>query len=127
MATTEELYEKGQEVRRKLFGDPTLSSASAAGELAPEFMKIVTQTLFGEIYTRPALDLKTRSMITLAALCVLGREPQIRQHLIGALHVGVTREQIIEIFSQMAFYGGIPVALNAITVAKGVFDQQKIK
>ncbi len=75
MATTEELYQKGEEVRKKLFGDPTPISAVAATELMPDLMRIITETLFGEIWTRPALDIKTRSMITLAALCVSGRKP----------------------------------------------------
>ena len=80
--------------------------------------------IYGEIYNRPAVNLQTRSLCTIAALTVLGHSPQlIRRHIQGALHIGVSKEQITEIISQMVFYGGMPAAINAFRVAKETFDE----
>ena len=96
---------------------------SAMAELAPEVMELVDSVVYGEIYNRPAVNLQTRSLCTIAALTVLGHSPQlIRRHIQGALHIGVTKEQISEIISQMVFYGGMPAAINAFRVAKETFD-----
>ena len=93
-------------------------------ELAPEVMELVDSAVYGEIYNRPAVNLQTRSLCTIAALTVLGHSPQlIRRHIQGALHIGVTKEQITEIISQMVFYGGMPAAINAFRVAKEAFDE----
>jgi len=93
-------------------------------ELAPEVMRLVDSVIYGEIYNRPAVDLKTRSLCTIAALVVLGHSPQmIKRHISGALHIGVTREEISEIIGQMVFYGGMPAAVNAFRMAKEAFDE----
>ena len=103
-------------------GDPGPPPAMA--ELAPEVMELVDSVVYGEIYNRPAVDLNTRSLCTIAALTVLGHSPQlIKRHIRGALHVGVTKQQICEIISQMVFYGGMPAAVNAFRVAKETFDE----
>jgi 4-carboxymuconolactone decarboxylase len=97
---------------------------AAMAELAPEVMRLVDSVIYGEIYNRPAVDLKTRSLCTIAALVVLGHSPQmIKRHISGALHVGVTREEISEIIAQMVFYGGMPAAVNAFRMAKEAFDE----
>ena len=99
--------------------------APVMSELAPEIMDLVDQVVYGEIYNRPAVDLQTRSLCTIAALTVLGHSPDlIRRHIQGALNVGVTREQICEIIAQMIFYGGMPAAINAFRAAKESFDQK---
>jgi len=104
------------------YGNPGPPPAMA--ELAPEVMQLVDETIYGEIYNRPAVNLQTRSLCTIAALTVLGHSPDLlARHIQGALHVGVTREQISEIISQMVFYGGMPAAVNAFRVAKETFDQ----
>ncbi|SVA95828.1 uncharacterized protein METZ01_LOCUS148682 [marine metagenome] len=104
------------------YGNPGPPPAMA--ELAPEVMQLVDETIYGEIYNRPAVNLQTRSLCTIAALTVLGNSPELlARHIQGALHVGVTREQISEILSQMVFYGGMPAAVNAFRVAKETFDQ----
>ncbi|MCH7737380.1 MAG: carboxymuconolactone decarboxylase family protein, partial [Chloroflexi bacterium] len=77
---------------------------AAMAELAPEVMRLVDSVIYGEIYNRPAVDLKTRSLCTIAALVVLGHSPQmIKRHISGALHIGVTREESSEIIAQMVF------------------------
>ena len=98
---------------------------AAMAELAPEIMKLVDSVVYGEVYNRPAVDLKTRSLCTIAALVVLGHSPEmIKRHITGALHIGVTREEISEIIGQMIFYGGMPAAVRAFRVAKETFDEQ---
>ena len=97
---------------------------AAMAELAPEVMRLVDSVIYGEIYNRPAVDLKTRSLCTIAALVVLGHSPQmIKRHISGALHIGVTRDEISEIIGQMVFYGGMPAAVNAFRMAKEAFDE----
>ena len=88
-------------------------------------MRLVDAVVYGEIYNRPAVDLRTRSLCTIAALVVLGHSPQmIKRHITGALHIGVTEEEISEIIAQMVFYGGMPAAVNAFRIAKETFDEQ---
>ncbi len=110
-------YEAGAEVLKKLFGAPP-----RPGTLPDDFMNITVEHLFGKIWTRPGLELQERSMITLAALTVLGRENELRVHLRGALNLGIPREKIEEILMHLAHYGGWPCAVSALRVAKEVFE-----
>ena len=112
------------EFRQHYYGpDNNPVPPAAMAELAPEVMRLVDSVIYGEIYNRPAVDLKTRSLCTIAALVVLGHSPQmIRRHISGALHIGVTREEISEIIAQMIFYGGMPAAVQAFQMAKEAFD-----
>ena len=116
----EEIYQRGRAVKGELFGVGK-ESAVPPGHLAEDLLRLTDDWVFGQIYTRPGLDLKTRSMLTVAALTVLGKDDYLRRHLQGALHVGVTREEIKEILMQMAFYGGMPVALKALRIAHEEF------
>jgi len=75
------------------------------------------------VWSRPGLELPHRSMITIAALTALGREPELKSHIRGGLNLGLTREQIVEIIMQMAFYAGQPAAHAGFRAAKEVFDQ----
>ncbi len=117
---SEEGYQRGRAVKRELFGAGK-ESAVPPGHLAEDLLRLTDEWVFGNIYTRPALDLKTRSMLTVAALTVLGKDDYLRRHLQGALHVGVSREEIKEILMQMAFYGGIPCALRGLRIADEEF------
>lgn len=114
---SEETYRQGLEMKRRLFGAGKERPVSH-GHLADDLLRLSDELVFGRVYTRPGLDLKTRSMLTVAALTVLGRDDYLRRHLQGALHVGVTPAEIKEILMQMAFYGGMPVALKALRVAE---------
>jgi 4-carboxymuconolactone decarboxylase len=113
---SEEAYRDGLEVKRRLFGAGKERPVQH-GSLADELLRLSDEMVFGRIYTRPGLDLRTRSMLTVAALTVLGRDDYLRRHLQGALHVGVTPAELKEILMQMAFYGGMPVALKALRIA----------
>ncbi len=121
-----ERYQKGLAIRKQLFGDYLSPGAKAAKELAPDLLPLAWECIFGGIWARPGLDIKSRSMCTLSILTVLQREEELRQHIIGALNLGITKEQIIEIFMQMGFYAGIPVAKTALTIAKEVFEELKV-
>ncbi|PKB72862.1 MAG: hypothetical protein BZY75_04980 [SAR202 cluster bacterium Io17-Chloro-G7] len=120
-----DLRQAAAEFRRRYYG-PSNSPGQppAMSELAPEVMNLVDSVIYGEIYNRPAVNLQTRSLCTIAALVVIGHSPQlIKRHIQGALHVGVTKEQISEIIAQMIFYGGMPAAVRAFQVAKETFDE----
>jgi 4-carboxymuconolactone decarboxylase len=81
---------------------------------------------FADVYTRPGLDLKTREMLTVAALTVLGYpQAELKDHIRGALNVGCTTDQILEIILQMAVYAGFPAALEAVKTAASVFGESK--
>lgn len=122
---TDDRYEQGLAVKRALFGAGR-ESPVPKGHLAEELLRYTDEWVFGHIYTRPGLDLRTRSMLTVAALTVLGKDDYLRRHLQGALHVGVTREEIKEILMQMAFYGGIPCALRGLRIAQEEFEAQDL-
>lgn len=80
---------------------------------------------FGDIYSRPGLDLKSREIATVAALTTLGNaEPQLKAHIDGALNVGCTRTEIVEVIIQMAVYAGFPAALRAMNAAATVFEER---
>lgn len=83
---------------------------------------------FGDVYSRPGLDLKSREIATVAALTALGNaEPQLKVHINGGLNVGCTRQEIVEVIIQMAVYAGFPTALRAMNIAKTVFQERDEK
>lgn len=103
------------------------SSVSARNEIRPVVPKLVELTegvLFGDVWERPGLSKRDRSLITVAALVALYRTDQLRGHLERALGNGVTKEEIAEVITHLAFYSGWPTAVNAARVAKGVFEGQ---
>jgi 4-carboxymuconolactone decarboxylase len=112
----EKTYQEGLAVKRRLFG-PGKERPLPPGHLADDLLRLSDEMVYGRVYTRAGLDLKTRSMLTVAALTVLGKDEELRRHLQGALHVGVTPEEIKEILMQMAFYGGIPCAMKGYRIA----------
>lgn len=125
MATVEERMAKGLAKRRELWGNvqPTLSD----DEFTSQLMDLVNEVLFGEIWCRPALTVQQREIACLAALTALGKENQLRAHVRSSLNVGLTKGQIGEVLIQMAFYAGLPAALNALAVAHGVFKEAEQK
>jgi len=100
------------------------TSRSAMEEVAPQLAKYSSDVLFGDVWERPGLSKRDRSLITVATLTALYRTNQLRSHIQRALDNGVTKDEIGEIITHIAFYGGWPTAANAVTVAKEVFDSQ---
>ena len=122
MQPEETRYDRGLATMRKMFG-PGIDSALKSLEAAsPDLARCLVEFPFADIYTRPGLDLKTREMLTVAALTVLGYpQAELKDHIRGALNVGCTPDQILEIILQMAVYAGFPAALNGLFAAKEVF------
>ncbi len=98
------------------------SSRSAMLEVSPKLAELTADVLFGDVWERPGLSKRDRSLITVAALIALYRTEQLRGHIGRALDNGVTKDEIGEVISHLAFYAGWPTAANAVRVAKEVFD-----
>jgi len=105
-------FDRGAQVLEQLFGFRPTSE-----QTTDDFARVTIENLFGDVWSRPGLALRDRSLATVSALVVLGREAELRQHLTGALRVGITREQIRELMLQLAHYGGWPVAVMGLRVA----------
>ena len=99
------------------------SPRSVMQEVAPHLAELSADVLFGDVWERPGLSKRDRSLITVATLTALYRTDQLRGHIRRALDNGVTRDEIGEVITHMAFYGGWPTAANAARVAKEVFDE----
>jgi 4-carboxymuconolactone decarboxylase len=117
-----ERFERGLAKLREIDGEQGDRVVAALQDIAPDFATYVVEFPFGDIYCRPGLDLKTREIATVAALTAMGTAlAQLKVHLHGALNVGCTRQEVIEIIMQMAVYAGFPAALNGVAAAKEVF------
>lgn len=92
---------------------------------APKLIELTEKVLFGDVWERPGLSKRDRSLITVAALVALNREQQLRGHLDRALNNGVTKDELIELFTHLAFYSGWPTAVSAALLAKDVFEAPK--
>ncbi len=129
MATLDDRFEKGLEMRQRLGGGQGRvfrGSVPAAYKLAPDMYRLTTECLYGSIWSRPGLDVRYRGMATLTASVVQLAGPQVRAYIRNALNLGVTPEEIVEILMMSAFYGGIPASYNALAIAKEVFEESGI-
>lgn len=119
-----ELYQRGMHEIRKQLGPMADAYIQSIKALSPEFAWVNVTFPFAELYTRGVLDLKTRELCTVAALTVQGFSTiQLKVHIGAALRSGASREEIVEIITQMIAYGGFPAATNALMTAKAVFDE----
>ena len=117
--------EKGREILARL--DPGNEERLRAlfDGVAPGMTDIILG-FFGEVYARPGLCLRDRMLVTLSAIAALGHaQPQLAAHVQNALNIGLTREEIAEVFVQISGYAGFPASLNALATAKAVFEQDK--
>ncbi len=94
-----------------------------AQQLAPDFFKMVTEFCFGGFWARPGLDLRNRSLCTVAQLAALGKTNELKGPLMGALNLGIKREELIEVLMQTSQYAGIPAAVQALTAAAEVLGE----
>lgn len=121
--SSDERYRRGEQILQRLHADAIERLRRSLDGIAPDLARYVTEFAYGDIYARPGLGLREREIVTIAALAALGTAPsQLRSHLTGALNAGVTREEIVEILLQIAIYAGFPAALNALAVAREVFE-----
>lgn len=117
----EERYNKGLQTRREILGDEHVDRAQRKlNEFNGPFQEFITRYAWGEIWQRPGLTRRERSLITLAALVPLNREPEFRMHIRAALRNGVTVEEIRELLMHLALYCGLPAANAAIHAAEEV-------
>ncbi|PRR86108.1 carboxymuconolactone decarboxylase family protein [Clostridium luticellarii] len=115
-------YELGVNKLSEVDGTGGTGVVESLKDIAPDLGKYIIEFAFGDIYTRPSLDLKQRELVTLSTLAALGGcEKQLDVHINGALNVGISKEKIIEVFIQCIPYLGFPKVLNAVSVAKNVF------
>jgi 3-oxoadipate enol-lactonase/4-carboxymuconolactone decarboxylase len=121
---TDPLYERAIQVRREVLGDEHVDAAiERTTPFTEEFQQLINRYAWGEIWTRPGLDRRTRSCITLTALVALNRMDELAMHVRAALRNGLTREEIGEVLLQTAVYCGVPAANSAFAVAQRVLDE----
>lgn len=121
-------YRRGAALLREIDGAAGENVIRALADIAPDFADLLIEYPFGDIYSRPGLDLPAREIATIAMLAALGNAtPQLKVHIHAALNVGLSRTQIVEVFIQVSVYAGFPAALNALMAAKEVFAQHEDK
>ena len=109
--------EKGLKKRAELFGErDSLERIEQLRQFDEGFARLLTDVCFGDVWSRPGLPTKIRSMITVAALITLGRLPELKNHMVGALRAGVTEQELKEIVVHLSQYAGIPAAVQAVRV-----------
>jgi 4-carboxymuconolactone decarboxylase len=125
---SKDVYAAGLEVRRHMFG---AAGADQQIEAATDFTRplqdMVTRYCFGEVWNRPALDHKTRSMLTLALLTALGKQNQLRVHVRGAIQNGVSKEEIREVLMHSMIYAGLPAAVDSFATTTEVLKQMGLE
>jgi 4-carboxymuconolactone decarboxylase len=118
----ESRLERGTRALSEIDGEAGERVVSALADIAPDFARYLLEFPFGDIYSRPGLDLRAREIATIAALTAIGNAtPQLKVHIEAGLNVGLSREEITEIIMQMSVYAGFPSALNGLFAAKEVF------
>ena len=122
-----ERYKRGLQKLKEIDGENGEAVINSLQDIAPDLARYTIEFPFGDVYSRDGLDLKSREIATVAALTALGNaQPQLKVHINGALNVGCTKTEIIEVIIQMAVYAGFPSALNGINVAREVFEERQI-
>ena len=117
-------YEEGMRVRREVLGDAHVDRAAARTTAFTEgFQDFITRYAWGEIWTRPGLDRRTRSCITMTAMVALGKMDELEMHVRAAMRNGLSEDEIGEVLLQCAVYCGVPAANAAFTVAQRVLAE----
>lgn len=106
-----------------LYGRSYQDALERLGEIAPHFRDLIVEVIAGTVYTRAQLDQRSRELVAIASLATLGHAlPQLKVHVAGALALGWTRSEIVEVLTQVAMHAGFPAARNAIMAAAEVFE-----
>jgi 4-carboxymuconolactone decarboxylase len=126
MTESSERYERGWNLLKTIDGEAGERVIASLQEVAPDLARYVIEFGFGDVYARDVLSLKEREIATVAALTALGNaQPQLKVHLHGALNVGCSREEVVEVLIQMAVYAGFPAALNGMAALKEVLVERE--
>ena len=121
-----ELYRKGAEMRRRLMGDAAIERSAReiySDPIMKKFIDVATETVFGALWTRPGLDLKTRALICVISDATTGREPELALHLRMALRQGWTEEELTEALLHLSGYVGVPIIRESLMAASKVFAE----
>ena len=122
----QELFDQGLATRRAVLGDAYVEkSLASADDFSMPMQEFVTQFCWGDVWNRPGLERSQRSLINLAMISALNRPHELKVHVRGAINNGVTREQIQEVFLQVAVYCGAPAALESFRLAREVFTEME--
>ena len=122
-----ERHESGLKTRREVLGAGYVDKSTAAvDDFNREFTELLNTYCWNDVWNRPGLDRKTRSMLNLAMLSALGKEHELKLHLNGALNNGLTKEQIKEVLLQVAIYCGVPAAVVSFRCAREVFKERGV-
>jgi 4-carboxymuconolactone decarboxylase len=120
-----ERYRQGWEKLKAIDSGGGEAAVQRLKDIAPDFAKYLIEFPFGDIYTRPGLDLKAREIVAVSALAALGyATPQLKFHIDAALNAGCSEQEIVEILMQLVVYAGFPAALNGLFAAQEVFQQR---
>lgn len=118
-------YDRGWERLKEIDGAAGERVIASLADICPDLGRYIVEFGFGDVYSRPGLSLRERELATIAALTVLGTAmPQLKVHIAAGLHVGLSRDEILEAIIQMSLYAGFPAALNGVFAAREVFAQR---
>ncbi|MET0677031.1 MAG: 4-carboxymuconolactone decarboxylase [Bradyrhizobium sp.] len=127
MALNKELFEQGLKIRREVVGDAYVdASLKGMDDFNQPMQELVTQYCWGDVWARPGLDRRSRSLMNLAMIAALNRPDELQAHIRGALNNGVTKDEIKEAFLQVAIYCGMPAGLGSFKAARAVFAEMGI-
>ena len=124
MTTTQDRVQRGNGIIHQLSAGARRTDDLPEYELVPGMREWVTASLFGDVWGRPTLEKKVRSIATMSALSVLGRESRLKGPINNALNLGWTKEDISELFFHLSLYGGLPASINALGIAREVFRER---
>ena len=123
----QQMFEKGLAIRRQVLGADYVDNAiKTADDFSRPLQELVTQYCWGEIWGRPGLDRKTRSLINLAMISALNRPHEVKAHIKGAINNGLTKDDIKEVFLQVAIYCGVPAAVDSFRIANEAFAEHGV-
>ncbi|MGO4222199.1 carboxymuconolactone decarboxylase family protein [Lysobacter sp. TAF61] len=127
MATDNERYDLGVAALAAITGGTGTAVVESLKDIAPDLAEWIVSFSYGDVMSRPGLDLRSRQFATVAALTAMGTAaPQLKVHINGALNVGCRPSEIVEVILQMAVYAGFPSAINALNIAREVFKERGV-
>ncbi len=121
---SDEKYKRGLEKLEEISPGAGTRTAESLNDIAPDMVRYMMEFVFGEISSRPGLDMKSREITAVAALAALGTAPnQLKIHIKGALNCGCSRDEVVEVLIQVLVYAGFPATLNGLRLAKEAFQE----